>query len=53
MSDDKGPFAVSRRVVIGAASAAPVAAGAGGGALADPAVTRCAEWLRLTLRSTV
>src|SRR3990167_341378 len=36
MSDDKGPLAVSRRVVIGAASAAPVVAGAG-----------CAEWLAL------
>ena len=47
MSDDKAPFAVSRRVVIGAASAAPVAAGAGGGALADPAVARCAEWMAL------
>ncbi|WP_395444136.1 hypothetical protein [Caulobacter sp. UC70_42] len=47
MSDDKDPFAVSRRVVIGAASAAPVAAGAGGGALADPAVARCAEWMAL------
>ena len=47
MSDDKGPFAVSRRVVIGAASAAPVVAGAGGGALSDPAVARCAEWMAL------
>lgn len=47
MSDDKGPFAVSRRVVIGAASAAPVVNGAGGGALVDPAVARCAEWLAL------
>jgi len=47
MSDDKGPFAVSRRVVIGAASAAPVAAGAGGSALADTAVARCAEWMAL------
>lgn len=47
MSDDKGPFAVSRRVVIGAASAAPVVAGAGGGAVPDPAVARCAEWLAL------
>ncbi|RRN62185.1 hypothetical protein [Caulobacter sp. 602-1] len=47
MSDDKDPFAVSRRVVIGAVSAAPVAAGAGGGALADPAVARCAEWMAL------
>lgn len=37
MSDDKDPFAVSRRVVIGA----------GGGALADPAVARCAEWMAL------
>ncbi len=47
MSDDKEPFAVSRRVVIGAASAAPVVGGAGGGALADPAVARCAEWMAL------
>lgn len=47
MSDDKGPFAVSRRVVIGAASAAPVVAGAGGGAAPDPAVVRCAEWMAL------
>lgn len=47
MSDDKGPFAVSRRVVIGAASAAPVVAGAGGSALADPAIARCGEWLAL------
>lgn len=47
MSDDKGPFVVSRRVVIGAAGAAPVVAGADGGALADPAVVRCAEWLAL------
>lgn len=46
MSDDKGPFALSRRVVIGAASAAPVVAD-GGGALADPAVARCAEWMAL------
>ncbi|UAL11691.1 hypothetical protein [Caulobacter segnis] len=46
MSDDKGPFAVSRRVVIGAASAAPVVSGAGG-AIADPAVARCAEWMAL------
>lgn len=47
MSDDKRPFAVSRRVVIGAASAAPVVANAGGNALADPAVARCAEWMAL------
>jgi hypothetical protein len=47
MSDDKGPFALSRRVVIGAASAAPVVAGAGGGAPPDPAVARCAEWMAL------
>ncbi|OYX03004.1 MAG: hypothetical protein B7Z12_10915 [Caulobacter vibrioides] len=47
MSDDKEPFAVSRRVVIGAASAAPVARGGGGSALADPAVARCAEWMAL------
>lgn len=47
MSEDKGPLAVSRRVVIGAASAAPVVGGAGRGALADPAVARCAEWLAL------
>ena len=43
MSDDKDPFAVSRRVVIGAAGAAPVVAGAGGAAVADAAVARCAE----------
>lgn len=47
MSDDKKPFAVSRRVVIGAASAAPVVAGAGGAAVPDAAVARCAEWLAL------
>ena len=47
MSDDKGPLAVSRRVVIGAASAAPVVAGAGGGEASDPAMARCAEWLAL------
>ena len=47
MSDDKGPFTVSRRVVIGAASAAPVVTGAGSRALADPAAARCAEWMAL------
>jgi len=49
MSDDKEPFAVSRRVVIGAASAAPVVAGAGAGVAAssNEAMTRCAEWLAL------
>lgn len=47
MSDDKGPFAVSRRVVIGAASATPVVGGAGGSAPSDPAVARCAEWMAL------
>ncbi len=47
MSDDKAPFAVSRRVVIGAASAAPVVAGGGVAASANEAVTRCAEWLAL------
>lgn len=47
MSDDKGPFAVSRRVVIGAASAAPVVSGEDGDAVSDPAVARCAEWLAL------
>lgn len=47
MSDDKEPFAVSRRVVIGAASAAPVVAGAGGAAVPDQAIARCAEWLAL------
>lgn len=49
MSDDKDPFAVSRRVVIGAASAAPVVAGAGAGiaASSNEAMTRCAEWLAL------
>ncbi|AZS22315.1 hypothetical protein [Caulobacter sp. FWC26] len=47
MSDDKGPFAVSRRVVIGAASAVPVVSGAGGVAPADPVVARCAEWTAL------
>jgi hypothetical protein len=47
MSDDKEPFAVSRRVIIGAASAAPVVAGAGGAAGPDAAVARCAEWLAL------
>lgn len=49
MSDDKGPLPISRRVVIGAASAAPVAASAslGVAAPANPVVTRCAEWLAL------
>ncbi len=47
MSDDKGPFAVSRRVVLGAASVAPLIAGAGGRAVPDPAVARCAEWMAL------
>ncbi|OYW27132.1 MAG: hypothetical protein B7Z44_13395 [Caulobacter sp. 12-67-6] len=47
MSDDKAPFAVSRRVVIGAASAAPMVAGAGAAAPSSEAVTRCAEWLAL------
>lgn len=49
MSDDKGPFAVSRRVVIGAASAAPIvsSAGARAGAVPDPAIARCAEWMAL------
>lgn len=47
MSDDKGPFAVSRRVVIGAAGAAPVVGGAGTSAMPDPAIARCAEWMAL------
>ncbi|MDI1366144.1 MAG: hypothetical protein PSX79_15000 [bacterium] len=47
MSDDKQPFAVSRRVVIGAASAAPVVAGAGVAASSNEALTRCTEWLAL------
>jgi len=49
MSDDKGPFAVSRRVVIGAAGAAPVVANAGGAgpAMQDQAIARCDEWLAL------
>ncbi len=47
MSDDKEPFAVSRRVVVGAASAAPVVTGAGGTAVLDQAIARCAEWLAL------
>lgn len=47
MSDDKDPFAVSRRVVIGAASAAPVVAGAGVTASSNEVMTRCAEWLAL------
>jgi len=47
MPDNKEPFAVSRRVVIGAASAAPVVAGAGGATVPDAAVARCAEWLAL------
>lgn len=47
MSDEKEPFAVSRRVFIVAASAAPVVAGAGGAAVPDAAVARCAEWLAL------
>jgi hypothetical protein len=47
MSDDKEPLAVSRRVVIGAAGAAPVVAGTGGAAVSDAAVARCAEWFAL------
>lgn len=48
MSDDKGPFAVSRRVVIGAAGAAPVVANTGAGAaMQDQAIARCDEWLAL------
>jgi len=47
MSDDKDPFAVSRRVVIGAAGTAPVVAGASGAAVPDAAIARCAEWLAL------
>ncbi|PXA77567.1 hypothetical protein DMC25_23095 [Caulobacter sp. D4A] len=48
MPKDKGPLPISRRVVIGAASAAPVMAGANVGAAAvSPVVTRCAEWLAL------
>lgn len=47
MSDDEGPFAVSRRVVIGAASAAPVVASASSGAVPDRALARCAEWMAL------
>jgi len=47
MSNDKGQFALSRRVVIGAASAAPVVASAGAGALPDPVIARCADWMAL------
>lgn len=48
MSDDKGPFAVSRRVVIGAAGVAPVVANASAGAaMQDQAIARCDEWLAL------
>ena len=48
MSDDKGPFTVSRRVVIGAAGAAPVVANTGAGAaMQDQAIARCDEWLAL------
>lgn len=47
MSEDKEPFAVSRRVVIGAASAAPMVAGAGVAASSNEAMARCAEWLAL------
>lgn len=48
MSDDKGPFAVSRRVVIGAAGAAPVVANTGAGAaMQDQAIARCDQWLAL------
>jgi len=48
MSDEKGPFAVSRRVVIGAAGAAPVVANTGAGAaMQDQAIARCDEWLAL------
>ncbi|USQ96121.1 hypothetical protein [Caulobacter sp. RL271] len=48
MSDDKGPFAVSRRVVIGAAGAAPIVANTdAGAAMQDQAIARCGEWLAL------
>jgi hypothetical protein len=48
MSDDKGPFGVSRRFVIGAASAAPVVANAGAvPATQDEAIARCDAWLAL------
>lgn len=48
MSDDKGPFAVSRRVVIGAAGAARVVANASAGAaIQNQAIARCDEWMAL------
>jgi len=48
MSDDKGPFGVSRRFVIGAASAAPVVTNAGAvPATQDEAIARCDAWLAL------
>jgi hypothetical protein len=48
MSDDQEPFAVSGRVVIGAAGAAPVVTNAGAETMAqDEAIARCAAWLAL------
>ncbi len=48
MSDSKDdPFAVSRRVLIGAASATPLLAGAGPGSPSNDVTARCDEWLAL------
>jgi len=48
MSDSKDdPFAVSRRVVIGAASATPLLAGARLAPPSDDVAARCEEWLAL------
>ncbi len=47
MSRDDDPFAVSRRVVIGAASAAPMIAGAGSAASPSEALARSEAWMAL------
>ena len=48
MSDSKDdPFAVSRRVLIGAASATPLLAGARPTSPSDDVTARCDEWLAL------
>ena len=48
MSDSKDdPFAVSRRVLIGAASATPILAGVGPASPSDDVTARCDEWLAL------
>ncbi|MDR7230310.1 hypothetical protein J2X45_001391 [Caulobacter sp. BE264] len=48
MSDSKDdPFAVSRRVLIGAASATPILASVGAASPPDDVTARCDEWLAL------